>query len=238
MNEITCAAIDDEPLALQLLDSFMQKVPYLESKGVFESGFDAIPLLKTDPVDLLFLDINMPDLTGIQFLQTLKNPPLVIFTTAYDEFALQGFELNALDYLLKPFSYDRFLKATDKAYELLDLKAKSAEHEKIVDGYIFVKSEHNIIKIPLHEIRYIEGFKDYLKIYAAPTRPIFTLKSMKSMEHMLPPEQFVRVHRSYIVSIDKIHSFRNGRIKVGDKAIPIGELYKDAFHQKVVEGKI
>ena len=238
MKQIGCVAIDDEPLALQLVEGFIQKVPYLNSLGIFESTFDAIPVLKGEKVQLLFLDINMPDLSGIDFLKSLKNPPLVIFTTAYDEYALQGFELNALDYLLKPFSYERFLKATDKAYDQINLLEQNIHHEATGEDYIFVKSEHNIIKIPLNDILYIQGFKDYLKIHTSAPRPIFTLKSMKSMEEMLPSNRFIRVHRSYIISIDKIHSFRNGRIKILDKAIPIGELYRESFHQKVVEGKI
>ena len=238
MKQIGCVAIDDEPLALQLVEGFIHRVPYLNAIGVFESTFDSIPVLKEEGVQLLFLDINMPDLSGIDFLKSLKNPPLVIFTTAYDEYALQGFELDALDYLLKPFSYERFLKAANKAYDQINLMVQNVQSEKTGEDYIFVKSEHNIIKIPLNDILYIQGFKDYLKVHTHEPRPIFTLKSMKSMEEMLPSNQFIRVHRSYIISIDKIHSFRNGRIKIMDKAIPIGELYRESFHQKVVEGRI
>lgn len=238
MKQIGCVAIDDEPLALQLVEGFIQKVPYLNSLGAFESTFDSLPVLKKGGVQLLFLDINMPDLSGIDFLKSLKDPPLVIFTTAYDEYALQGFELDALDYLLKPFSYERFLKATNKAYDQINLMEQNVHQKSKGEDYIFVKSEHNIIKIPLNNILYIQGFKDYLKIHTPEPRPIFTLKSMKSMEEMLPSNRFIRVHRSYIVSIDKIHSFRNGRIKILDKAIPIGELYRESFHQKVVEGRI
>jgi len=241
MKKIKCLAIDDEPLALDLINNFIQKVPYFENLGVFESTFDATPHLKQHHVDLIFLDINMPDISGVSYLRSFKNPPMTIFTTAYDQYALEGYELDIVDYLLKPFSFNRFLKSADKAYALWELKTKpgNIEQEEEVDKeYIFVKSEHNVLKLQLDNILFIEGYKDYLKIHTTDGKLVLTLKSMKSMEDILPKKRFFRVHKSFIVSLNKLDSFRNGRIKVGKKSIPIGDMYKDAFNEKVVKGHI
>ena len=233
---INCIIIDDEPLALELVEGFIKDVPYLKLIGTYTSPQDALVPLREESIDLLFLDVNMPDLSGIQFLKSLPNPPAVIFTTAYDQYAIQGFELNALDYLLKPFSFDRFLRATNKAHEVIT--SKNSQKALGEHNYIFVKVEHNVLKIKLSDIFYIEGYKDYLKIFTGDEKPIFTLKSMKSMDQMLQDKGFIRVHRSYIISIDKIDSLRNGRIKISDKTIPLGEHYKADFEEKVLKGRL
>lgn len=234
---INCIAVDDEPLALDLLEGFIKKIPYLNLKGRFEHTQEALLALKRTEISLIFLDINMPDLNGIQFLKTLTHPPLVIFTTAYESYALEGFELNAVDYLLKPFSFERLLQSTNRVLDLVSPKDSPAT-SSITDDYIFVRTEHNTVKIKTDQIQYVEGLKDYVKIFASEPKPIFTIKSMKSMDKILRPLGFIRVHRSYIVSIDKIHSVRNGRIRMKDKTIPIGQSYRDHFDQVVIKGKI
>lgn len=229
---INCIVIDDEPLALELVESYIKKVPYLQLKGLFHRPFNAIEMLRSEKIDLVYLDINMPDMTGIEFLKGLAKPPKVIFITAYDQFAVQGFELNAVDYLLKPVPFNRFLLATDRAFELLNKKDSSQAND-----YIFVKAEHNTIKIPLESICYIEGYKDYLKIYTDSPAPILTITTFKNMEELLP-SGFLRIHRSYIISINKITSFRNAKVRIKNKDIPIGDSYSDLFYRTVVDGKL
>ncbi|PZR03213.1 MAG: DNA-binding response regulator [Flavobacterium psychrophilum] len=231
--KINCIVIDDEPLALELMETYVRRVPYLELKGLFHKPFNAFEILHTGTIHLMYLDINMPDITGVDFLKGITSPPKVIFITAYDNYAVQGFELNAVDYLLKPVPFNRFMIATDRAYELLSKK----ETETSIQDYILVKAEHHTIKIKLNAIYYIEGYKDYLKIYTDDTTPILTITTLKAIEELLPTG-FIRIHRSYIVSIDKITSFRNSKVRIKDKYIPIGDSYNDIFYQSVVHGKI
>lgn len=228
--KIRAIAIDDEPLALQLIESHISKVPYLKLLGTFHNPLSALDLIRQGEVDLIYLDINMPDIIGIDFIKGLQNPPKVIFITAYDHYAVQGFEVSAVDYLLKPVAFNRFLAATEKVWELTTSKQKK-------EDFIFVKSEHNVIKIELNSIYYIEGYKDYLKVYTDQPRPILTITTFKAMEELLP-SNFLRIHKSYIVAIDKIVSFRNGKVAVKDKHLPIGESFKDAFNKIVVEGRL
>ena len=250
---INCIAIDDEPLALNLITKFVDRIPYLELKGVYEGAYEALGILKQEKVDLIFLDVNMPDISGVQFLRNLNNPPMVIFTTAYDKYAIEGFELNALDYLLKPFSFDRFLKAVDKAYSFKTLTESQhttsievGNHAKATEigetksrDYLFVKSEHNLIKIHQNEILYIESLKDYVKIHLEEKKhPVLTLHTLKSIFQLLDTDKFIRIHRSYIISIDKIESVRKKRIYIRGCEIPLGELYQDDFQKKVIQGKI
>jgi DNA-binding LytR/AlgR family response regulator len=238
---LDCIVIDDEPLAINLVEKFIKKIPYLRLIAAFESSFEALNSLKTIKVDILFLDINMPDISGIQFIKTIQQPPMVIFTTAYEKYALESYELNAVDYLLKPFSYERFLKAVDKAHslKLLSNKNTEAEAEKnnvTIDtqDFIFVKSEHNLIKIDLEDIMYIESIKDYLKIQLESQKhPILTINTLKNITTSLDATRFVRVHRSFIISLRKIKSIRRGRISIGDTEIPIGDLYSQAFYKQV-----
>lgn len=229
--KINCIVIDDEPLALELIGSHIQKVPYLQLRGSFHRAIDAVKLLHEEKIDLIYLDINMPDISGIEFLKGLQNPPKVIFITAYDQYAVQGFEVNAVDYLLKPVSFNRFLLASNRALELIGKQTPAG------NGYIFVKSEHNNLRVALESIHYIEGYRDYLKIHTADKHPILTITTFKAIEELLP-DTFLRIHRSYIIAVDKIILFRNGQVLVKDKYIPIGESYRELFHHAVVAGKM
>ncbi|HWB63285.1 MAG TPA: LytTR family DNA-binding domain-containing protein [Chitinophagales bacterium] len=229
---INCVAIDDEPLALVVLQEYISKTPMLELKKSFTDAFAALDFLKREEVDLIFLDIRMPQLTGIQLLKSLSKPPLVIFTTAYSNYAVEGFNLDAIDFLLKPFEYDRFLKALNKASEYLNYKDKPYVSES--QNFIFVKSEYQIIKIDLADIRYIEGMDDYVKIYSG-GKMVLTNMPMKDILKKLPASKFVRVHRSYIVPLNRIESVRNKRIKIDDKMIPIGDSYADGFFKLLGE---
>ena len=180
-----------------------------------------------DNIDLMFLDIQMPGISGVQFLQTIAAPPMVIFITAYEQFALEGFNLNVIDYLLKPVSFDRFLKAVNKAHELFNLKNNPVSVAEPLE-YLFVNAEYSLVKINVRDILYVEGLKDYIKIFVTnATRPVITRMSMKSMEEKLPPEKFVRVHKSYIVSVEKIVSIRKGKISISTVNIPVSEHYKE-----------
>ncbi|MDN5211278.1 LytTR family DNA-binding domain-containing protein [Fulvivirgaceae bacterium BMA12] len=238
---INCIIIDDEPLAIELLEEYVVKIPYLRLMESFENSFKALNFLKKNEVDLIFLDIHMPDFSGIDFFKSLQNPPKVIMTTAFEQYAVEGFELNAVDYLLKPFSFNRLLRATDKAYDLMQKRPvgipEKDQHQGVED-YIFVKSTHNIIKINLCDIEYIEGYKDYLKVFTGEQQPVLTIKSLKSLENVLPHDAFVRIHKSYIVSINKIQSYRKGKVKIRDKYLPIGDSYRSIFNKTVLEGRM
>ncbi|MEH0153804.1 LytTR family DNA-binding domain-containing protein [Limibacter armeniacum] len=231
--EIRCVAIDDEPLALELVTSYIEKTPFLTLVGKYSSALQAMEALDEEETDLLFLDINMPDLTGIEFSKTLKGGPKVIFTTAYEEYALEGFKVNAIDYLLKPFSYEEFLTAVNKAKQYFSLveKAESTQDDfSVKSDYLFVKSEYKIRKIYLNDILYIEGLKDYVKIYTS-NEMIMCLASLKSLEQKLPSTSFMRVHRSYILHLDKIETIERGRVVFGDVYIPVSDQYKEKFQE-------
>lgn len=227
---INCIAVDDEPLALDLIEGYARRIPYLNFLGSFHNQFAALEPLKKEKIDLLYLDINMPDLSGFHFLKGLTNPPKIIFITAYDQYAVQGFEVNAVDYLLKPVSFGRFLSATDRAFELI----KSTLQEK--RDYVFVRAENNMMRILLHDIHFIEGYKDYLKVHTNDPLPILTKATFKMMEELLPAN-FIRIHKSYMISIDKIISFKHSQVTVKDKVLPIGDSYYDRFYEVVVKGK-
>lgn len=223
---ISCVAIDDEPLALVVLQEYINKTPTLDHKRSFTDAFAALDFLKSKEVDLMFLDIRMPQITGIQLLKSLPKPPLVIFTTAYSNYAVEGFNLDAIDFLLKPFEYERFLKAVNKAAEYLSYKEKPNWSE--TNDFIFVKSEYQILKVNLEDIRFIEGMDDYVKIYTK-EKMILTNMPMKDILRRLPASKFVRVHRSFIVPLSRIESVRNKRIKIDDKLIPVGDSYTENF---------
>ncbi|MBT1685939.1 LytR/AlgR family response regulator transcription factor [Dawidia soli] len=225
--KINCIIIDDEPLAIDLLTGYVEKVPYLQLKGSFFRPMDAMTVLNTGKIDLIYLDVSMPDLSGIEFLKSLAHPPRVIFVSAHEHFAFQGFEVNAIDYLLKPVPFNRFLLGAERALDVLKNKI-AQQHD-----YIFVKVEHNIVKVPLESIYYIEGYKDYLKIHTDKPNPILTLTTFKSMEDLLP-DNFQRIHRSFMISIDKIISFRNSKVYIKNRYIPIGESYSEIFYKTVV----
>lgn len=225
-----CIAVDDESLALDLLEDNIKKVPFLTLVKRCKNAFEAHEAVMKDNIDLMFLDIQMPGISGVQFLQSIAKPPLVIFITAYEQFALQGYNLDVVDYLLKPVSFERFLKAASKAHELFTLKSNAAINPST--EYLFVNSEYNLVKVNIRDIIYIEGLKDYIKIFIAnATRPIITRLSMKSIEEKLPGDRFVRVHKSFIVAIEKIISIRKGKISINNVQVPISEHYKENLYR-------
>ncbi len=230
---IRTIAIDDEPLALKLVSGYAKKTPFLELISSFDNPLDAMEFLNENPVDLIFLDIQMPDLTGIEFTRILDTRPKIIFTTAYEKYALEGFKLEAVDYLLKPFSYEEFLKAAKKAEKLIRLE-KAEQHEEIEANseFLFLKSEYKIRRINFNEITYIEGLKDYVKVYLQKEpKPILSINTLKSLEAKLPDLKFMRVHRSFIVNLEKIDTIERSRIVFGKVYIPISEQYKEKFQQ-------
>ena len=224
--KLTCAIIDDEPLAVELLESYVRKTPFLELKGAYNGGITALEALKTEPVDLLFCDIQMPELSGMEFSRILEADTRIIFTTAFEQYALDSYKVNALDYLLKPISYPDFLKAANKALQWYEhMQAPAAEIESI-----FIKTEYKQVQVELRKILYIEGLKDYVKIYLEDEpHPILSLLSLKSLEEMLPDSRFIRVHRSFIVQGCKIKMIDRNRIVFGKEYIPISDTYKDSF---------
>jgi len=228
---IRTIAIDDEPLAMQLVNSYISKTPFLELVASFDNPLDAMEFLDENSVDLIFLDIQMPDLTGIEFTRILENRPKIVFTTAYEKYALEGFKLEAVDYLLKPFGYDEFLKAARKAEKLIRLeKAENKEEIEANNEFLFLKSEYKIRRINFNEIKYIEGLKDYVKVYLQnEPKPILSLNSLKSLEAKLPESKFMRVHRSFIVNLEKIDTIERSRIVFDKTYIPVSDQYKDKF---------
>lgn len=241
--KIKCVAIDDEPLALEIIKDYSEKVPSLDLVKTFDNAIESIDFLKNNKVDLLFLDIQMDELSGIQLLHVLNPRPNVIFTTAYDSFAIQGFELDAIDYLLKPISFERFLKAVNKVYEKLNTAHSAVERPGTVsisdpgESYLFIKTEFRLEKVNVSDILYIEGMGDYLRIVCHSKR-LMTLQNFKKMEEMLPPNKFFRVHKSYIVALDKIENIERNRIKTGDKLIPISDTYKKPFFDFLEKRKL
>jgi DNA-binding LytR/AlgR family response regulator len=232
--KIKCIAIDDEPLALEIIKDYCSKIPFLDLIRTFDNAMESIDFIKNNKIDLLFLDIQMEELTGIQLLHVLTHKPNVIFTTAYDSFAIQGYELDAVDYLLKPISFERFLKAVNKVSEKLNVEHLIENKTKEVtiytpgDDYFFVKTEFRLEKVNFADIMYIEGMGDYLRI-VTPTKRLMTLQNFKKMEEMLPANKFYRVHKSYIIALDKIENIERNRIKISDKLIPISDTYKKPF---------
>lgn len=221
--KLRCYLIDDELPAINILKSYLQKIPDLELVGSHTNALEALSILKEQKVDLLFLDIQMPDITGIEFLQILENPPMVIFTTAYEAYALQGYELDIIDYLVKPIPFPRFIKAVNKAQKWHTNNATQMETHQ--EQYLFVKADYQTIKIPLDTILYIEGLKDYVKIYTT-EKMVMTRLNLKGISEKLPTDQFIRVHRSFIVAFAKIVAFQKGQIRIGDKQIPVGNTYQ------------
>lgn len=224
---LKCIIIDDEPLALDLIETYVRKTTFLQLCGKYNSAVAALNQSNLQDIDLLFLDIQMPDLNGLEFARLLPPDTRIVFTTAFEQYALDGFKANALDYLLKPINYNEFLSAARKALEWFTLKRKAAQGNT-EDGFIYVKSEYKLIQIRLDDILYIEGLKDYLKVYVEnENRPILTLTSMKNMEEKLPRSRFMRVHRSYIVQMNKVKTLDKGQIIFGKVRIPISDTYKN-----------
>jgi DNA-binding LytR/AlgR family response regulator len=234
MNKITCIAIDDEPLALGLIVSYIKKTPFLELCSEFDNPIDAMEFLQENSVQLIFLDIQMPDLTGVEFARTLNDDCKVIFTTAYDKYAVEGFQLHALDYLLKPISYVIFLNSVKHAKQYFELLESSSSNtpSEIDENYLFIKADYQIHRIEYNDILYIEGLKDYVKLYLeGSSKPTVFHATMKSVEEKLPSNKFMRVHRSFIVSLNKINTIERDRILFGDKRIPISNQYKPVFDE-------
>jgi two-component system, LytTR family, response regulator len=239
---INCIAIDDEPLALDIIRDYCSKVPFLNLIRTFDNAMDSIEFIRNNKLDLLFLDIQMEELTGIQLLHALKHRPYVIFTTAYDTYAIQGFELDIIDYLLKPISFERFVKSADKVYEkMLTDQMRKVKPEPIFappseDTYFFVKTETRMEKVRYADVLYIEGMGDYWRIIT-PAKRIMTLLNYKKLEEMLPPRQFIRVHKSFIVAVDKIDSIERNRIKIADRLIPVSETFRKTFFDFIEKRK-
>ncbi|GGG85080.1 DNA-binding response regulator [Parapedobacter pyrenivorans] len=235
MPMVRCIAVDDEPLALDIIADYVAKVPELTLLASTTNAIEALTLVQNGDVDLVFLDVQMPELTGIQFLKIINGKCDVILTTAYPQYALDGYELNVVDYLLKPIAFDRFYRSVQKVLNNKIQKVQqptlAALQSDAVD-FIFVKTEHKIQRVDLDEILYIEGLKDYISIFTLSER-IVTLQNMKKMEEILPTNRFVRVHRSYIVALDKIASIERGRIFIADKVIPVGDTYRDTFYKYI-----
>jgi DNA-binding LytR/AlgR family response regulator len=226
---IRCIAIDDEPLALQQIAAYINKVPFLELAAQCHSALEARQFLSDERVDAIFCDINMPDLNGMDFVKSLAAPPLVVFTTAYSEYAIEGFKVNAVDYLLKPFGMQDFMRAANRLQERLSVSTPTPAAAES-DDTLFLKTDYRIVKVSIPSIRYVEAMSEYLKVWIeGEAKPIITLLSMKKMEERLP-NNFMRVHRSYIINLDKIQEVNKNRVIMdADTYLPIGDLYKEAF---------
>jgi len=227
-----CIAIDDEPRALEIIDKFTSKVEFLDLAGKFRNPLEAMNFLLNHNIDLVFLDINMPEITGTELIKTLQHKPMVIFTTAYSEYALESYELNAIDYLLKPFEFDRFLKSVIKAKGLYELKNKSEKEQSVYSGPVVeniqIKSGSETFQVKVDDIKYIEGLGNYVNVYLSDNK-IVTYISLKDFLKELPAEEFIRIHKSFIVSIKHIKSFENHQVKIDGKIIPVGKNYRKDF---------
>jgi DNA-binding LytR/AlgR family response regulator len=241
---IRCLVVDDEPLALHILEDYISKMPFLQLVKATTNPIEALTMVQAAEADLVFLDVQMPELTGIQFLKIANGKAKVILTTAYPQYALEGYELDVVDYLLKPIAFDRFFKSVQKAQSIIQpvaakpqvvMQAEPVQQDDFSTDFIFVKTEHKIQKVYLHDILFIEGLKDYISIFTSAER-IITLQGMKKMEDALPEKHFVRVHKSYIVALNKIDSIERSRIQIGDKIIPVGDTYRDEFF-RMIENK-
>ncbi len=247
---LSCIAVDDEPLALGLVCAFIEKTPFLKLSGRYSSAVEALQGLMSGPVDVVFLDIQMPDLTGLELARVLERSnrstymTRIIFTTAFDQFALDGFRVDALDYLLKPFNYEEFLRAASKARQYFELVNRvepavansptlAIPPAEAVDDYLFLKVEYQLVRISYTDILYIEGLKDYVKVYrqSDPEKPLLSLTSLKALEEKLPARRFMRVHRSFIVALDRISAVTRNSVQIGSATIPVSDQYKDVFSQ-------
>ena len=225
---LSCIVVDDEPLAIEQMAEYISKVPFLELKATFARGLEAIMYLKKNKADILFLDIQMDDINGIQLLKSVKDLPSVILTTAYDQYAIEGYSLEVSDYLLKPISFERFVKAVDRIYGK-SVTGTGSEEAGRSDNYIFVKADGKLIKINWDDILFIEGQRDYLKFHLVNNRRIMTLLSFRSVEEQLPADLFIRIHKSYLISASKIDSIGKTSVSIGEREIPVGENYKPSL---------
>jgi DNA-binding LytR/AlgR family response regulator len=234
MNKIRTLVVEDEPLAREGLLNYIRDVDFLQVIGICEDALEANQVLASEKTDLMFLDIQMPKITGIDFLKSLKNPPMVIMTTAYPDFALQGYELDVLDYLVKPFPFDRFLKAVNKAREFFDLKTKGPGVERSQPDYFFVKCDYRFEKIHFHDVLYVEGMENYVVIHTA-ARKFMTLLRMKTVEETLPALDFIRIHKSFIVSVRAISSIDGNEVIVSGKRLPMSREKKNEILERVIK---
>ena len=236
---IKCIIVDDEPLAVAQLEKYVERVPFLVNVGSCSSAVEAMDILSTGNVDAMFVDINMPDIDGVQLVRSLARPPMVVFTTAYSEYAIEGFRLDAIDYLLKPIAFDSFLKAANKLKLIYGIKnpAQPAveQGDAVANDCLYVKSDYKMLRVPISSIKYIEGMSEYVRIFVEDSaKPIVSLLSMKKVEECLPADAFMRVHRSYLVNLNKVKEVSKMRIVYdGDVYVPIGEMYKDKFFEYI-----
>lgn len=234
-QKINCLVVDDEPMALSLMEDFVAKIPFLELKGKCSNGFEVLKKLHTEKIDLLFLDIQMPELNGIELSRTISKDTRVIFTTAFDQYAIEGFKVDALDYLLKPYNFEEFYTAAQKAKEWFSLVNNARKNEtKEEPVYIFIRAEYKQLKVMLDDILYIEGLKDYVKVWLSnESKPILTHTSLKKLEEELPESKFMRVHRSYIIALNKIQSIERSQAVINNQYIPIADQFKEQFQNFV-----
>ncbi len=241
--KINCIAIDDEPLALNKIREYIKRIGYLNLLESFDNALDAINYLKENKVDLIFLDIQMEEFSGIQMLESLNEKPKVVLTTAYDEYALKGYELDVCDYLLKPISFQRFLQACEKVYDVLfpqklpDISVPDPTSSEATKGYFFVKNGNITQKINFDDILFVEGMKDYLRIWTTNER-VMTLLSFKKLEEALPSKGFIRIHKSFLIAIDKINSIERNHVKIADESLPIGDSFRREFFEVIGEDKV
>lgn len=236
---IRCLAIDDETLALDLLEDNIRQIPFLHLVKRCKNAYEAIAILQNEEIDLIFVDIQMPGLTGIQLLNSLQVKPMVIFITAYEKYAIESFNLDVMDYLLKPVPFERFLKAANKALEYYNLKQKQTQQPNATNDFLFVNAEYSLIKIIVNDITHIEGLKDYIKIHLnTSTKAVITRMNLKAIEEKLPANKFIRVHKSFIISIDKITSVRKNRIFIKETEIPLSDFYRDNLFKIINPDKI
>ena len=236
---IRCIIVDDEPLAVAQLEKYVERVPFLVNVGSCSSAAEAMEILSTGNVDAMFVDINMPDIDGVQFVRSLVNPPFVVFTTAYSEYAIEGFKLDAIDYLLKPIAFEDFLKASNKLNRIYSMnnnvQSAMEQGEGMCHDCLFVKSDYRMLRVPISSIKYIESMSEYVRIYVEDSpKPIVSLLSMKKIEESLPAGDFMRVHRSYLVNLNKVKEVSKMRLVYdGGVYVPIGEMYKEAFFEYI-----
>lgn len=231
---INTIAIDDEPLALQLVTGYILKTPFLYLAGRFDNPFSAVEFIQENPIDLIFLDIQMPDLLGTDFVRSLTPAPKIIFTSAHEKYALEGFRLEAVDYLLKPFEYEEFLVSAKKAQKLILMEEKSLSSVESNEQFLFLKSEYKIRRINFDDILYVEGLKDYVKVFLkGDPRPVMSINTLKTMEGKLPSNKFMRVHRSFIVNLERIDTIERSKIVFGKLYIPVSEQYREKFEEYI-----
>jgi len=232
---IKCIAIDDEPLAVKKIAGYIRKIPFLELVAECRNASEAMSIMSQNDIQLLFIDINMPDINGMDFVKSLANKPYIVFTTAYSEYAVEGFQVEAVDYLLKPISFGNLLKAANKVKNLIELSTNSQKESlRTTPNHLFVKSEFKLIRIELDDIKYIESQHEYIKIFLINSNPVMTQISMKNIEEQLPSDRFMRVHRSFIVNLARVSVIERNRIVFDDKIyIPVSEQYKEKFQEYI-----